>query len=450
MQEDKNIDKLFREGLKGRTAAGNAESSWSEASAMLDQHFAKGGWFSWTKAAGLLLLISASVLGVWLYPFNDGAGTKVPESTVVESKESSIPSTQNESMMIDGAAKARSSSKSSVAEAPETPSAVPAASSAKERPATETTTSDDLDQPVAAASHNSKVSVPNTTTSDETDADARLPESTSNASSTSSSSLDPRQTDSYSTSSAMSQTLEAATIALKEMKAMPPFEVGAFNLHTSGIADRDPLKKAALMTELQKVEVMLEGGVLGASGFTNTGAGGFQLGLGWMGGIAVQYHFHNKLFARSGALLHTRDALNSNSLEAQRFDGILEAVPMRITYVDIPLEVGYRSNRHSLHFGLLFSPLISARTALEFTPNNADTEAESNIETYERRREGFASFDVAGSAGYRFQVSERMNVFGNLRFGLFDLTDNAYFGTALVDDRNHQLRFGLSYRILHL
>jgi hypothetical protein len=450
MQEDNNIDKLFREGLKGRTAAGNAESSWSEASAMLDEHFAKGGWFSWTKAAGLLLLIGASVLGIWLYPSSDGAGTNNGEPIIVESTESSTPSSQKESMINDGAASPRSSSKSSVAEAPQTQSSVPSAPSAIERPSAESTLSDDLDQTVAAASPDLEVSTPNATTSNEADADAQSTESLSSPSSTSSSSLDPRQTDSYSTSSTMAQTQEAATIALKEMKAMPPFEVGAFNLHTSGISDRDPLKKAALMTELQKVEVMLEGGVLGASGFTNTGAGGFQLGLGWMGGIAVQYHFHNKLFARSGALLHTRDALNSNSLEAQRFDGILESVPMRITYVDIPLEVGYRSNRHSLHFGLLFSPLISARTAIEFTPTNADTDTESNIETYERRREGFASFDVAGSAGYRFQVSERLNVFGNLRFGLFDLTDNAYFGTALVDDRNHQLRLGLSYRILHL
>lgn len=453
MQDEQNIDQLFRDALKGRSAQGAPESAWDGASAMLDQHFAKGaGWSGWFIAAGVSLLLGAAAVAWWY----DQADASLPSSTSTSANENRQLEEARDLVKHSSVNEVNASAPNEDA-SPTTEARTQADASTtahKEMGAATSTQGSAMNNATPGERYSGPTSFAKATTDQPTNASSDAYTSSSPRDALESDRPDDTPGMTSKPSSYQEKTTTRERTALvgtkkQDMLHMPPFEVGQIRVNAGGISNRGPLKNEALLAELRKVEVLLEGGVLAASGFENNGPNSVQLGIGWMGGMAIQYHFHQKLFARSGALLHTRDALNSSTLEAQRFDGNLEAVPVRLSYIDIPLEVGYRSHRHSIHFGLMFSPLVSARTALEFTSNNADADAAPVTEGYEARRDGFAGFDVAGSAGYRFQLSERLNAFANIRFGLFDVTDNAYFGTALVDDRNHQLRLGLSYRILH-
>lgn len=249
--------------------------------------------------------------------------------------------------------------------------------------------------------------------------------------------------------------LQEGQLSVKELSAekidfMPAFEVGALHISLGSVTDRTAKPILPLTYEQRRVEVMLEAGGLLSNVLQNTSnssAGG--IAVGYFYGLGLKYHFHPNLFALVGANLHSRNGLNSNYNIQSSFSGTWTAEPILLTYVDIPIKVGYNKGRHSIDFGMSFSPLVSAQVIerLETTTDNGS----GNMVLEERitkQREGFAGFDVAGNAGYQLQINPRLSGQIGVRFGLFDLTDNAYFSTAIVDDRNHQLRIGLSYSIL--
>jgi len=101
-----------------------------------------------------------------------------------------------------------------------------------------------------------------------------------------------------------------------------------------------------------------------------------------------------------------------------------------------------------LLFGMTFSPLIGYVPSTE-TSNVNDNSSPTITREKNLIRDGFADFDVAGALSYRYQLTQRIDLTADVRFGLFDLTDNQYFNTGLVDDRNHQLRIGLNYRFIN-
>lgn len=447
MKGDKHIDDLFSNALKGRVASGDANAAWPGARTLIDQHYRKLAFYRWIAAISATLIIA---IGSAAYLLTYNAQTVNAEKQAVSTwHESSAASNvtqkrysnthiQNNIQTIDVSRPDETAHQSTLTQS-EAFEALPDRKQKESRlhsTLSVTKGVDDMTPSKAAASNAIATDIAGP---------ALATKITIN---------DPSSDFQKATNRAFTENKEASkpssSLSKENMIKMPPFEVGALGLSTNGLTQRDPLKREALMQSLRKFELLIEGAILGASSFENTGnPGASATAFGWLGGLSIQYHFHAKLYARTGALMHTRNQLNSEQVVAQSFTEEISTEPIRITYIDIPFEVGYRSKRHSFHFGLLFSPLINAKTAIWLTPLNTDTEQAAALLETEQRRDGFAGFDVAGSAGYCFQVSQRLYATGSIRYGLFDLTDNAYFATDLIDDRNHQLRLGLSYRILH-
>ena len=150
--------------------------------------------------------------------------------------------------------------------------------------------------------------------------------------------------------------------------------------------------------------------------------------------------------------MNGRSALASRRTESIALVGFVYSTAKNFVYADIPLRIGYNFGaRHSLGFGLIFSPLVGYATYTEATNIIEDPNEENPTITRNGTiaRDGFANFDVAGSLNYNFQLTQRLDFTADVRFGLFDVTDNQYFGTAIIDDRNHQLRIGLNYRFIN-
>jgi hypothetical protein len=231
----------------------------------------------------------------------------------------------------------------------------------------------------------------------------------------------------------------AGAVSSKEfMYGMP-----IYNLKTLG-------SKRALLTEKKEsvdfgqlpnaktLEFGLNGGLVGATTLENNLGTQSKIGLGAYAGLNIQYHVKPRLFLYSAAILNTRNGLGTKSQSA---DPTISVFPTQLLYLDIPLHVGYRLGaRHGLSFGMTFSPLLIAK--------NEDQHREDYgaNPTTSFSKDGFASFDVAGSVNYSFSIAKRLDLNASVRFGLFDVTDDNYFSTGPVDDRNHQLRLGINYR----
>ncbi|MEX2596069.1 MAG: hypothetical protein WEC59_03990, partial [Salibacteraceae bacterium] len=236
------------------------------------------------------------------------------------------------------------------------------------------------------------------------------------------------------------------------LRLMPPFSIMGVDLNSTDYSpEQRLLSNEGLMQEIRKVDISLVGGMAIVSGFNNLNDAAQKTGLGWLAGFEATYHFHQKLYARTGAVLTGRNALASRRVVHEGFSENIYSDPEHLMYIDIPIQVGYNIGaRHSVYFGMNFSPLLGYKNVLEHTTVESDQRDEKVTRTDVQgiKREGYASFDVAGSIGYKIQLTQRISAFSELRYGLFDLTDNNYFGTDVVDDRNHQIRLALSYRLL--
>jgi hypothetical protein len=144
-----------------------------------------------------------------------------------------------------------------------------------------------------------------------------------------------------------------------------------------------------------------------------------------------------------------RNKLSSLVITGQSGSTLYANEADRLIYLDLPLQVGYQLGaRHSLAFGMAFSPLVGyQKTDIVQKEDNLSRITEERTRNDGLQRNGFANFDVAPLLTYRLQVTRQLDVMAEMRYGLFDVTDNAYFNTDLVDDRNHQLRLGLSYSL---
>ncbi len=231
-----------------------------------------------------------------------------------------------------------------------------------------------------------------------------------------------------------------------EMGMMPGFDVSQISNWSTGLADENRASEK-LMSKIRKIELMASGGGLIASGMRGNGWQDEKASLGWHAGITVQYFIKEKWFAQTGATIHQRSAISPRRVEWPPFYILPTDVnaPINLRYIDIPLQMGYRlGGRHEVAFGLAFAPLLSYTR----TTNVLPTQDVAKYSKDGTSREGFANFDVAALLNYKYQVTERIDLKVEGRFGAFDITDNAYFGTDIVDDRNHQVRLGVSYRII--
>lgn len=234
--------------------------------------------------------------------------------------------------------------------------------------------------------------------------------------------------------------------ANSELELMPGFDVSQISNWSSGLADQNRVPER-LMSEIRKIELAISGGGLLSTGMRGNDWQNEKSSLGWHAGLTIQYYIKERWFARTGAIIHQRSAINSRRVDWPAFYILPNDVnaPINLRYVDIPLQMGYRlGSRHEVAFGLAFAPLLNYTRTTSALPSQ-------DVQEYVKdgtSRDGFANFDVAALLDYKYQVTERLDIKVEGRFGAFDVTDNAYFGSGIIDDRNHQVRLGLNYRII--
>lgn len=236
----------------------------------------------------------------------------------------------------------------------------------------------------------------------------------------------------------------------EELQWMPVFSIGG--MANNSIAANIPLRSSpiheGLIQKLKKIELGFTAGTLVSNGLKNVNQKRESPSIGAFVGLTAAYHINARLFVSSGVIVHERSKLASKQLEQTSPAGAVYSLAQNLTYVDIPLQIGYSIGaRHSVLFGMIFSPLVGYVPSTEV--NNVDNSRSKTTRGKSFDRDGFANFDIAGALGYRFQLTHKLDLTTDLRFGLFDVTDNQYFNTGLVDDRNHQLRVGVNYRFIN-
>lgn len=222
------------------------------------------------------------------------------------------------------------------------------------------------------------------------------------------------------------------------MYSMPIFNLRTIGKKRALLAENEKSIDFSELPNSKKMEFGANAGFVGANSLENNLGSRNRIGLGAYLGLNMQYHIKPRLFLYTAAILNTRYGLGSKSQSA---DPSISVYPSQLIYLDIPMHVGYRFGaRHGLSFGMTFSPLI---TAINEDRHLEDYGANP---TTSISKEGFANFDVAGSINYNLTLTKRIDFNAAFRFGLFDVTDDSYFRTDLIDDRNHQLRLGINYR----
>ena len=238
------------------------------------------------------------------------------------------------------------------------------------------------------------------------------------------------------------ETISASEVDLS-LDLMPTFNINGIGAgNAQGILGRDKLKKEKPAFASPRWEVKLGAGLLGASSVERIQGSN---ATGYFISANGAYRLKERLFASVGLVYNERSAVIRNF---NVYDGDRSLLIQGIGYLDIPLQIGYRLGaRHSITFGMIFSPL--ARVKQEEGIRSIPQIPAPYTESVRGHKPGFASFDAAGTLGYQFQLSERFFANAQLRYGLFDVTDDEFYMTGDQDDRNHQIRIGLSYRIIN-
>ncbi|MEQ9187318.1 MAG: porin family protein [Cryomorphaceae bacterium] len=443
MSEQNQIDDLFREKLNGVQAGGYSDAAWGNAKALLDSHFR----FLFFKKLLLFTLPVAALLGiVWFsLPGDMDKHTVSPIRSEVAISDSvqahgkpNIPSWNIFDRSLGETPWKATSEEHDLVNAPSTP--VEKLSYAPSSPdgAIEGPNSDQpSNASVRAFASNSSEALKKSPGGMLPSENTIQPE----VGATQPEALVVTTPSAHRPSSAENR-MESTTRPVRALlDEMPTFALGSLGAGEGpSILSRQNLKKEALENNAPVFELSAGIGLLAGQDLDNPMQ---RMIKGTVLSLQGRYSFNERFFASSGVIYNQREAIIGG------FSVITQSQKLRsrsMGYLDIPLMVGYRFGaRHSISFGMAFSPLVRMKAE---DVSQIIYETETVVIDNNGPRSGFASFDVAGLLGYRFQVSSRWFVDAQLRYGLFDLTDDAFFDKE-EKHHNHQLRFGLSYRFFN-
>lgn len=438
MSEHERIDELIRQKLSGTEAGGYSDAAWSGASGLLDNHFR----MLLLKKALFIAVPVIALLGITWFALPDTSTvTDAPSVHEVVNAEGSTPSPSSSHSRSSDKAYESLETKTSASPALETAQGITLISKAtasnaqdlKESKSTKVSDleaslgsaigSDDSKQEVQRLSNDALAAIESETSVQVPDmkvSDNRAPESSA---------------------SAFNSTQSALNTVLSEM---PTFEVGRLGAgDASSILSREKLKKDMLERSSPVFEITAGFGLLGAAVLYAPSPQ--PLDIGSYASLAASYNFNDRLFASTGVIYNQREAI------IQNFSVITPDQKLQsraVGYLDIPIMFGYRFGaRHSVSFGMAFSPLVRMKN--EDVGFGIPWEIETVVVNENGPRAGFANFDVAGLIGYRMQLTQRWFANAQMRYGLFDITDDSFFASGDVNHHNHQLRVGLSYRFVN-
>lgn len=416
MGKENNIDDLFRQKLANDEVA-YSEAAWSGASNLLDKHFK---WLFLKKLAiWIAPIITAAGLGLYLLSSSDSTET-IAQPTMAGTEMLSTEMNSNTDN-IDNASITSIVSQQSIIDSDKNANSIAESTRSGESVSeiTSTKASEKLVKNSASNSSFAQLSMSSINTDDLSASDdgsvASREEDNSN----------PEFSPSFNTSTPAKQAKR------KNLDFMPWSRLGIFgSISQPDVLDRatESLKQERMRSFLVQAQV---GGLWGER-LRNTGTDNTAFPFGGYAGLHAEYFIQPNVSLGFGSILHTRSNLNSDYVNTET--GLKESSLMT-TYLDLSLDVRFNLyKRHSLGFGIAFSPLVNHYKEI-------DGKKEFNAD-------GFAEMDAAGLLNYQFALTEKVKFQATYRYGLFDLTDDKYFGTGEVDDRNHQVRLGLSYRLL--
>lgn len=412
MSQENNIDKHFSEALKDRVASGYAESAWLGAEALLNAHYRKLFWRKMFLGIGAVALL-LGVVGWWFAP------NLILNNIEIDGPQNEPEISVTNISMQPTAASENDNDNSNVTDS----SVVVYHSIQVENDANggDNSESDDVDNDIRIAISNENTAEIFSDRSNLTG----LPQN-------------------HETSRPKLEFGETA-----ELDKMPIFKVGVLSIgakptiENRTFSDREPLMK-----HLRKLHLAARVGGLFAFGFQNVMPSRDPLTLGWFAGLEANFHINARWYIQAGITASSRGSLATTKTQPVAPGLVQENIAQRLIYADIPVGFGYRFGaRHAISFAMSICPLIGYSQSEETFVVGENRPVSSNFTTMNRA--GFAGFDMAGTLSYALQLNSRFDALAEMRYGLFDLTDNALFGTELVDDRNHQLRLGLRYRLIN-
>jgi len=430
MSELNNIDELFKAKLAGRVVAGG-ESAWAGAASLLDQHYRL---IALKRFAAAVFSVFA-LIGVVSTLAYIGIDSEQPFYTQTQPEATEAPAAAYQESVSVSTIEAESVQESTTPQESTSEVAnLEAEHSYSEESFIEETNQASAESRLVANDNALAVEPP----MEQTPGLTAIPSADYN------------------------QEASAPEVAFEEMEevesvslfqGMPIFKLeslGSSLLSEATLENRNEHMEP-LINALKKVEVGISAGVMGVNGFENNQSAKEPAGLGGYASVYGRYYFNSRLFGQTGATLHARGNLASVAPTQTTPTEIIATRTTSVAYLDIPIEVGYRFGaRHSVTFGLAYAPLITSRYQTESTDVLSSGDAD-NTQIVGRgfSKTGFANFDVAGLIGYQIQLTNRLDGTLGLRYGLFDITDNNHFGTGVIDDRNHQVKVGINYRLIN-
>ncbi|MDP4686963.1 MAG: outer membrane beta-barrel protein [Salibacteraceae bacterium] len=454
MANDNNIDQLFKQKLAGREAAGYSASAWAGAEKALGSHF-RMLLFKKVAFIAIPLLIATGAATYWY--------------TNQTEQETQQATTANQQPMVESIAASETIYSSS--DKIETSTQTSATSNYSSANASEDFASSDNNSEAGALASNtdSKANSANVTNKNSakstnksnSKANAAFAESNSEPTSVASAAKAKNQVKKADGSNELLGDMSHNPAAFKNqnttqsfssissfdlenfdrlaMSQMPIYNMSSLGKTKAKLSAESNAQETILLKEARKLEFAVNGGLIFANKLENNLGSRDKIGLGAYAGLNVHYHLKPRMFLYCAVTLNTRNSLGS---ESQSNNPDISVFPSQLIYLDIPLHIGYRFGaRHEFSFGMTFSPLITAM--------NEDRHVEDYgaNPTTSFSSDGFANFDAAGSVIYSINLTHRIDFNASIRFGLFDVTDDSYFKTALIDDRNHQLRIGINYKL---
>lgn len=451
MANDNNIDQLFKQKLAGREAAGYSASAWAGAEKALGSHFR------------MLLFKRAAFIAIPLLIATGAATYWYTSQTTQEPQQIDIA---NQQPMVESIAEAESSYSSS--DETETYTQTSSTSDYSTANASEDFASSESNSEAGAIESNTDSKSNSLNANDKQSAKSSAKENnnvgpafaeTSVKHSSNRSITKPKnqlqkaddsnqlkveipngdlamKTERSNLESSSTHSFNSEIFDRQVMSQMPIYNISSLGKTKSKLSAESNAQETILLKETRKFEFGVNGGILVSNALKNTEMSNPKMGFGGYFGLNVTYHIKPKFFLYTAAVLNTRNALNSQHVSPT--NGLSE-LPSQLAYLDIPIHLGYRIGaRNSIQFGMTFSPFVGYNTQAvgsESTPRTSFA------------NDGFANFDAAGSVVYALNLTQRIDFNASIRFGLFDVTDDSYFKTALIDDRNHQLRIGINYKL---
>lgn len=401
------LDKIFRDGLAEREVEFNMDA-WHKMEKMLPPEAAqkKGGWWSYAwRAAGVF---AVAIIGFFAFDF--------VTSPVDSDRESTTPITQNMSQPGNEVSTAATVDSENETATPSATMPVEQPLSLTEESLTEiqvapsnTNGSAEAEVPIAATSHTSP-----------------------------------------SASAAISAKEPVGFIQNAFTKITGIGELSASLLASNEVDET--IVVADMKSTKQSKPKQNELGFIGGANLNP--AVGANASAGWkvseFAGITYTRHLSGGLGVKANLLYSRRNNMQTSKVQSVKrygFGSNIETTTLHtnsLFYLDLPVMVNYGFGNGNIMLGAQPSILLNGYHTLKTT--NMDLTGEfSSTETKEfGYTDGYNPFDVSLVVGYEHSITPQISVGGRFNYGLFDMTNNAYFNDSAFD-RNTQFRVYLTY-----